>query len=46
MEEKKKWIIAMIVILLIIALGEYMCGALQDLNELSRIIEHPLPNEE
>lgn len=45
MEEKKKWIIAAVVILLIIALGEYMCGAFQDLKELGTIIEEPLPGE-
>ena len=44
--DRSKRLIVFIVVILIIILGKVMFDVIEDLNELSRIMEYPLPNEE
>ena len=42
---RNKRIIIFIAVILILIMGKVMFDVIDDLNELSRIIEYPLPNE-
>ena len=42
---RNKRLIVFMVVILIMILGKIMFDVIDDLNELSRIMEHPLPNE-
>ena len=42
---RNKRIIIFIAVILILIMGKVMFDVIDDLNELSRIMEYPLPNE-
>ena len=42
---RNKRIIIFIAVILILIMGKIMFDVIDDLNELSRIMEYPLPNE-
>ena len=42
---RSKRIIIFIAVILILIMGKIMFDVIEDLNELSRIMEHPLPNK-